>query len=215
MPSETAPLLRSKVAQLADHLRTIIQQGGLVEPLPGTRPWSRQLGVSRRTLNAAIRELQAEGWLTVRRRRVLLAPERAAQPVHRTDAPRQVRMLLFGAYRRYNHNNLETISTLREQFLRRGIELRWEFCAPARLREIVRQPRVPNELLLLASVPPAYQRLFAASAKPSLVYGEVARGVALPFVNVDQAGTVRHATFRLLQRGFREIVFVHIEVDAA
>ena len=214
-PNRTAPLLRSKVAQLVDHLRKAIERGALTDPLPPTRLWSRQLGVSRRTLNSAIRELQAEAWLKIHRRRLRLNPKRPGEHVRRVDGPRQVRLLLFGAYRRYNHNNLETISTLREHLLRRGIELQWEFCVPARLREITRQPRVPNELLLLASVPPAYQRLFAAGAKPALVYGELAPGVALPFVNVDQAGTVRHATFRLLQRGFREVVFVHIDVDAA
>jgi DNA-binding LacI/PurR family transcriptional regulator len=60
-----------------------------------------------------------------------------------------------------------------------------------------------------------YQRLFATAGKPVVVLGEVAPGVALPFVNVDQAGAVRHATFRLLRHGCRQVVLAHIDVAAA
>ncbi|MEO6874354.1 MAG: hypothetical protein ABI222_05985 [Opitutaceae bacterium] len=211
----TGPRLQSKTAQLTDYLRKAIQEKRLVEPVPGNRQWSQQLGVSRRALTAALHELQREDWLSVKRRGVRLHPAQAdARPRH-ANAPRLVRLLLFGAYRLTSHSYLETISTLQEQLGRRGLELRWEICSPARLREIARQPEADHELLLLASVPPVYQRLFSTGAKPVVVLGEVAPGLALPFVNVDQAGAVRHATFRLLRHGCREIVLVHINVQAA
>lgn len=126
-----------------------------------------------------------------------------------------VRLLFFGVYRLNLYGYLETISTLRQALARRGIELRWETCSPARLREIARQSGNGRELLLLASVPPVYQRLFATAAKPVLVLGEVAPGLSLPFVNVDQAAAVRHATFHLLQHGCRHVVLAHINVAAA
>ncbi|MDB6167599.1 MAG: hypothetical protein JWM88_463 [Verrucomicrobia bacterium] len=206
--------LRSKVAQLADYLRNSITEGTLVEPVPGTRGWSKQLGVSRRTLNAVVAELRADGWLTVHRRGVRVNPAgRRAQ--RRSNAPRLVRMLLFAAYRGRIHNYLETISGLDAQLRQRGLELRWEICASVRLREIARQPSAARELLLLASVLPAYQRLFQDAGKPACVLGEVAAGISLPFVNVDQASAVRHAAFRMLQHGCRQLVLVHINVEAA
>ncbi len=211
----TGPLLRSRAAQLADHLRKSIEQKKLVEPVPGVRQWSQQLGVSRRTLTTAIRELQREGWLTVGRRGVRLNPERGTVRLRQAEAPKLVRLLFHGVYRLNLHSYLETISALQQALARRGIELRWEACSPARLREIARQPGSERELLVLASVPPGYQRLFAASAKPVVVLGEVAPDLALPFVNVDLAGAVRHATFRLLQHGCRCVVLAHIAVDAA
>jgi DNA-binding LacI/PurR family transcriptional regulator len=69
--------------------------------------------------------------------------------------------------------------------------------------------------VVLASVPPVYQRLFAESGKSVCVLGEVAPGLALPFLNVDQSAAVRHATFRLLRHGVQEVVLVHIDADTA
>jgi DNA-binding LacI/PurR family transcriptional regulator len=211
----TGPLLRSRAAQLTDYLRKAIEEKKLVEPVPGIRQWSQQLGVSRRTLTTAIRALQREGWLTVGRRGVRLNPARGAMRLRQTATPKLVRLLFFGAYRLNLHSYLETISALQRELARRDIELRWETCSPARLREIARQPGSDRELLVLASLPPIYQRLFAASAKPVVVLGEVAPGLTLPFVNVDQAGAVKHATFRLLQHGCSHVVLAHINVAAA
>jgi DNA-binding LacI/PurR family transcriptional regulator len=211
----TGPLLRSRAAQLADYLRKSIEQNKLAGPVPGIRQWSQQLGVSRRTLTAAIRELQREGWLIVERSGVRLPPGRGGERPRQGAVPRLVRLLFFGVYRPNLHSYLETISALQQALARRGIELRWETCSPARLREIARQPGSERELLVLASVPPVYQRLFAAGEKPVVVLGEVVPGVKFPFVNVDLAGAVRHATFRLLQHGCRHVVLAHIDVDAA
>jgi DNA-binding LacI/PurR family transcriptional regulator len=213
--STLVPRLRSKAAQLAEYLRHEVQHRRIAVPLPGSREWSRQLGVSRRVFSAAVAELQREGWLTVHPRGVRLHPERAHRRTGNPNAPRVVRLLLFAAYRRHIHGYFETISTLQEQLHTQGLELKWESCTSARLRAIARQPSLPHELLILASVPPAAQRLFAASGKPAIVLGEVAPDVALPFVTADQVGAVRHATFRLLQRGFDEIILVHVNVEAA
>ena len=62
--------LRSRSEQLANHLRDCILRWQLVEPLPGMRAWSRQLGVSRPTLNKALLELQGDGLLSIKPRGV-------------------------------------------------------------------------------------------------------------------------------------------------
>lgn len=208
-------LLHSKAHQLAEYLRDSIRQGRLAAPLPGMRLWSRQLGVSRRTLQDALTELRQEGWLTVRPRGIHLNPTSAKPAASRTTAPCRVRWLLESTYRRYLYNYHVIHGLLQERLGPRGIELSWETCPPARLCKIARQPAMANELLLLASLPPACQRLFAASGKPALILGEAAPGVALPFINADLAGIVRHATFRLLRQGCTHLEIVHVQSTAA
>ena len=208
-------LLRSKAHQLAEYLRDCIQQDRLVEPLPGMRQWSQQLGVSRRTLEGALTELRSEGWLTVGPRGIRLNPAPATATATRAAAPRRVRWLLESSYRRHLYNYHVTFGLLQERLGLRGIEISWETCSPSRLQEIARQPAAANELFLLASLPPAYQRLFAATGKPTLILGEVTPGLALPFINADLAGIVRHATFRLLRQGCAHLEMVHINTAAA
>ncbi len=209
------PWWRSKGGQLTEYLRQAIRDGQLVEPLPGMRRWCQQLGVGRRTLAAAVRELHRAGWLVVHPRGVRIAAGKVRAPAGPLPGPRVVRLLLHGAYGPTIHGYLETISSFQEQLRVRGLEFKWELCSPARLREIARKPAAGPEVLVLASVPPAYQRLFAAAGRPAIVLGEVGPGIGLPFVNVDQPAAVRHATFRLLQGGCREILLVHIHAEAA
>lgn len=206
-------LLRSKAHQLAEYLRDRLRARQLATPLPGMRAWSQQLGVSRRTLEAAVGLLQREDWLTVGARGIRLNP--APPAAARTAAPRRVRWLLESTYRRQLHNYHILFGLLQARLRLQNIELTWETCPPARLRQIARQPAAAHELLLLASLPPALQQVFAATGKPALILGEAATGVSLPFINADLAGIVRHATFRLLRDGCTHLVMVHINSPAA
>ncbi len=206
--------LHSKARQLAEYLRASIRDGRLTTPLPGMRLWSQQLGVSRRTLQDALAELRHEGWLSVHPRGIRLNPAPAAS-VSRATAPRRVRWLLESTYRRQRYNYHLAFGLLQQRLSLQQIEISWETCSPARLRQIARQPAAANELLLLASLPPALQRLFAASGKPALILGEAAPGVTLPFINADLAGIVRHATFRLLREGRTHLAMVHLNSAAA
>lgn len=208
----SAMRLQSKPAQLAEYLRTAIRDGTLAEPLTGMRIWSRELGVSRRTLHSALQTLQHEGLLKMHARGARLAAAPAgAKP---EPGPRRMRWLIDGTYRHLLHNHHRTFDLLHERLRLRGIELKSEICTPVRLREIARRKSAANELLLLGSLPPAYQKLFAATGRPVLVLGEVAPGLDLPFVNTDQAGIVRHATFRLLRQGCTHLKLVHIKSAA-
>ena len=207
--------LQSKPRQLAEYLRQSIRQGRLAEPLPGMREWSRQLGVSRRTLHTALEILQREHLLAMHPRGARINPQPPDRGPAQPEAPRRVRWLIEGTYRHHLHSHRRTFDLLHERLRLRGIELKSEICTPVRLREIARLKPVPNELLLLGSLPPNYQRLFAATAKPVLVLGEVAAGLDLPFVNSDQAGAVRHATHRLLRQGCKQLRLVHVKSAAA
>jgi|GEM_PF-748761 len=206
--------LQSKPHQLAEFLKQAIRDNTLTLPLPGVRLWSQQLGVSRRTLNAALHALQKEGWVTLHPRGTKLNPPPHQLKSKRQNAAQQVRWLTDTAHQKNPQNLHHTYDLLYERLKVRGITLKAESCTPARLREIARQPVASGELLLLGSLPPTYQRLFAATAKPALVLGEVAPGIALPSVNVDQSGAVRHATFRALRQGCSQVILVHINTTA-
>lgn len=206
--------LQSKPMQLADYLRQSIRHGKLVEPLPGMREWSRQLGVSRRTLHAAVQILQGEHLIAMHQRGARLHPHPPDRHAGMPAATRRVRWLNHGTYRHLLHSHRHTFDLLHERLRLRGIELKSEICTPVRLREIARLKPVPNEMLLLGSLPANYQRLFAATARPVLVLGEVAPGLELPFVNCDQVGAVRHATHRLLRQGCTQLRLVHLKSTA-
>jgi DNA-binding LacI/PurR family transcriptional regulator len=198
--------------QLAEYLRSAIEHGRLADPLPATRRWSRELGVSRRVLIAAVKELAAEGWLTVHRRGARLKSR--ARGIAAGGGVRRVRLLYSSTYRGPGLEYSETVGRLKEQLALRGIELAWENCSASRLREMARQAG-SRELLVLASLSPVYQRLFAETGKPVCVLGEVAPGLDLPFINVEQSATMKHAAFALLRHGVRELVAVHIDADSA
>jgi GntR family transcriptional regulator/MocR family aminotransferase len=73
--------------QIARALTEEIQRGRLTpgEPLPGIRMLAEQLEVSRNTIMAAYRELQAQGWLTLTQRSGTTVAARL--PVHATARP--------------------------------------------------------------------------------------------------------------------------------
>ena len=206
--------LQSKPHQLAEFLQQAIRDNTLTLPLPGMRLWSQQLGVSRRTLNAALHALQKEGWVTLHPRGTKLNPPPPKLKSKRQNATKQVRWLTDAAHQKNQQNLHHTYDSLYERLKVRGITLRAESCTPTRLRQIARQPETSGELLLLGSLSPTYQRLFAATAKTALVLGEVAPGIELPSVNVDQSGAVRHATFRALRQGCSRMILVHMNTTA-
>ena len=128
---------------------------------------------------------------------------------------RLVRLLLFGPYHPEIEPYFPRIGLLQESLRRNDIELRWEKCFPSRLRRIARLPSTPNELLILGSVPPVYQKLFLKQESAAMALGEVEPGSPLPFVAIDQAGAVRHATFGLIRRGLTRLVLVHADFATA
>jgi DNA-binding LacI/PurR family transcriptional regulator len=82
----------SAVEQLAGHLREEIQRGALGGEMPGTNQLAASLGCSARTVHAAVKQLEAEGFLqgqgTGRRSRIAL-PETSPPPALR------VKILLY------------------------------------------------------------------------------------------------------------------------
>ncbi len=214
-PSESSHMqLQSKPHQLAEFLKQAIRDNTLTLPLPGVRLWSQQLGVSRRTLHTTLHALQKEGWVTLHPRGTRLNSPPIKIKSKRQTAAKQVRWLTDAAHPKNQPNLHHTFDLLYQRLKVRGITLKAESCTPTRLREIARQPDTSGELFLLGSLSPTYQRLLAATTKPALVLGEVASGIELPSVNVDQSSAVRHATFRALRRDCSQVILVHMNTTA-
>ncbi len=201
--------LRSKAEQLADYLRGCLARGELVEPLPGTRAWSRQLGVSRSTLDEALRVLRRERlvWVDANRGiRLTAAPRSPARSS--VTAPRLVRVIYYGRDIPELHKDLLWMMDLAEQLHAHGVQLSIEKCTEARLKAYARARQVGTELLILISLPAKFQTLFDQANRAVLLTGEPAPGVQLPFLTSDLDGAIRHATCRLLRRGFERVTLV-------
>ena len=197
--------IRSKGERLADVLRERIQRGELLEPLPGTRAWSRKLGVARETLDQALRILRHEGVVTVYARGHRLNPSAIKNDGKKGVLPRVVHMLYYARDYRDLHISREWIFLLLERLHSRGIQLHLERCSDARLRMIANQEKQHGELFYLTAFNARHQRLFAKTRKAALVLGSPAPGASLPFITPDPVSSVAHATRLLLRIGFRHL----------
>ena len=88
-PTPVLPRRLSLVAQTVQCLREGMSSGHWTERLPGERELSEQLQVSRRTLRAALAELQRQGWLDASRRRRRRIRKQRREP-RAGDLPRVV-----------------------------------------------------------------------------------------------------------------------------
>lgn len=198
--------LRSRHEQLADHLRSLIARGQLREPLPNTRDWAGQLGVSCATLYETLKTLKRERLILIEPRKgIRLNPHRRATSARGTKTVRIVyRGVDYPEFIAYSH----WCGLLSQRLQAHGIQLSIEKCTDARLRSLSRSSRAGatgDELLFLLSLSESYQQLLARSGQPALVVGYRAPQVTLPFVTVDLEGGIRHAAHALLRRGFNSV----------
>lgn len=205
-------LLRSRVEQLAEHLRDQILHGQLAEPLPNTRDWSKQLHVGRRTICSALQILEQEGLLT---RNTSNAYQLQASRI--TITPGSVRKLVRGIiywpdYRGHHNSGGSTTQYLAERLHSEHIEVRTERWSDShfrnwdRMRPLLATPT--RELFLLPGLPQKHLSMFVRAAKPCLMLNLPVTPIDLPFIACDWNGAIRHATFYLARRRFERIAFV-------
>lgn len=192
---------RSQSEHLTEYLRASIARGELPDPLPNTRAWSIQLGVSRPTLLKALKPLQREGLLSVQTRRGARLRKPPAFHSRSSPAARHVRILYYGRDYPSLAHDLEMFLPLSEALHAESIHFSLERCSEARLRSISEGGERPNQMLMLLSLASPYQKFFAHWRHSVLLIGKPAPGMDLPFVRFDVTGTVRHATMALLQKG--------------
>lgn len=200
----------SRSGQIAAHLREQIRCGELVDPLPSTRSWSQKLGVSRPTLESALHQLQREGLLVIHPRGVRIAPGGGRPP----SGNPTVRVLYYGLEYPEIREEFDWIVPLSERLHYDGIELTMQRCSAAQLRAIAEQKAHGNQLFLLSSLPAQYQSLFGEHRQPAIILGELAKGLSLPFVTIDQEGAIQHAVQTLVHGGHTRLSFVTAKTAA-
>lgn len=211
----TAPKLpqrQSLVTQTVESLREGLENGHWEGHLPGERELCEALQVSRRTLRAALEELQRHGWLAVsgrQRRKIQQAPK----------APRQMKtskiigVLSSASFLTMPPHIAFVMDTLRSKLTAAGYEVRiyaqpaCYTASPARaLEKFFAEHPATAWVVLSAQLP--MQRWLAAKGLPCFLMGSPGQGIALPSLDMDFHAACHHAGTMLWRKGHRRIAFV-------
>jgi DNA-binding LacI/PurR family transcriptional regulator len=207
------------VAQTAEVLRKHFAARPAGEKLAGERDLSRQLGISRPTLSAALELLEREGLL---RNRPCSGRVITGHLSHRTRGAtnHDVALLLPTALSAVEPRVLFWIDELRKALAREQHQLE-VLCRPglysarpqARLEELTARVRPSAWVLMLSTR--AMQEWFVARQLPVVIAGSPYEGVRLPAVDRDHAAACRHAVGLFVARGHRCVALLTPRVAAA
>lgn len=211
----TAPKLpqrHSLVAQTIESLREGLENGHWQGFLPGERELCEALQVSRRTLRAALEELQRQGSLEVsgrQRRRIKNVVKEAPKP----RGPKVIGVLTSASFLTMPPPVAYVMDTLRSKLTAAGYEVRIHVqpacytASPTRpLERFFADHPATAWLVLSAQVP--MQRWLAAQMLPCFLMGSSAPGIALPSLDTDFHAACHHAGTLLWRKGHRRIAWV-------
>jgi len=201
----------SLVNQITRHLRGELESGAWSARLPGEHTLCATYNVSRVTVRAALKKLEAEGLLSCRRgasRKILGAPKR--QPVARNQqlvllTPFPLTSLLPSA--------LFWVDFLRSRLAETGCALqvytsRAAFASSAtRALEALTRRLRPACWLLFRGTETMHQ-WFEARGLPTVVVGSLHDGIKLPSVDLAHRTVCRHAAGLFLAKGYQDLALL-------
>ncbi len=204
-----APLYRSRSTQIAAHLRERLAQWP--ERLPGERLLAAQLGVGRRTIRAALNQLEAEGLLHKHgpRRGSRLAP--AAPGMSPTR--RKVGLLLTAPFSSLHRSGVVLVDALRAFFFRHEVDLHLHDLSASPKQGAFPYFRRLYETLhydawLLSGSTQPMQTWCERERLPVILASAPFPGVALPAVELGFHATCRHAVGQMIRAGHRHLALL-------
>ncbi len=215
------PLYRSRATQVALHLRERILANEWPRGLPSERGLEQELGVGRRTVRAALRQLEGEGVLLPggERRKSQIPPPEATAPTRRRQTARQVGFLLLSRPSALNRSNLLMVDALRRFLARRKVELCLHDLGPAPkqgvlpyFRRLYRQHSY--EAWLLSGSNRELQAWCEAERLPVILASAAFPGIGLPGVELGFERTCHHAVGQMVRAGHRHLAFLLPELPA-
>lgn len=200
----------SVIQQTAAHLADGIREGRWGESLPGVRVLSKELGVSRDSLRAAMKSLEAEGHVTNhgsgRRRKVL------SQHAERRRALR-IGILLQLPMGKQNAEMQRTLGELRHDIEAAGHV--WSLATKTH-RDLADEPKAIAKLVSAADVDAwiivagsrGLLEWFSLQKVPAIAFGGASMEMPIPFSSIDFVPPTRALVRHLTALGHRRIVLI-------
>lgn len=213
-PGPDLPEHCSLVTETVQSLSEGIQSGYWKGSLPGERELKEYLQVSRRTLRAALSELQRLGVISVspRQRRRIVVKDVGH---HHGIEQRVVTVLCSDSFTDASTPITFMMDVLRDKLTKAGFVVEFHSnraCFSARptkaLDKLVKNH--PSVAWLVLGSKEPLQRWFVRQGLPCLVVGSCATGISLPSVDVDYHAACHHAGGVLWRGGHRRIAFCQL-----
>lgn len=198
--------IQSPSEQVAAYLRQQLFIGRWAQEFPGTPTLAAELGIDRKTITAAIKQLEKEGLLRSqgagRPRKITLAASRSSSrlsirfiPYEAWDLERPFMLEAFQRIRELGH----TLTTTKRSLCDLGMD-------PRRIARYVKEQEGDAWIALAGSR--AVLDWFASSNIPAFALFGRRRSVAIPSVGPDKIGAIRQVVQRLVELGHRRIVYL-------
>jgi DNA-binding LacI/PurR family transcriptional regulator len=198
---------RSITTQVTEHLRTHLLQGRWQGALPGRDQLASELGVNRKTVEAALRQLEKEKLLINpgqgKRRRIKPGASRASNSLrvalllsHRSEQGWEVITEILHRLRQAGHEAFYAEKTLGELGMK-----------PSRVASLV--SRTPADVWLVVAASREVLEWFIASSLPTLaIFGRILE-LNIPAVAPKKIPPLLDATRTLLKLGHRRIALIN------
>lgn len=198
--------------QVAQSMKTLIDQGEWPQLLPSERHLSDQFHVSRPTIRAALRLLANQGFIQSQKGRRPSVASQSAAPTPPLPS-RRVLIITHASPSQFSSTAYHGITEMQTHLAKHGWNCETFVCPTRGMRgqllkldQRIRQSGIA--CCILISVQKQIQQWFAARPLPTLVLGSCHASVSLPSFDIEYRSVCRHAAGVLLSKGHRRLAMI-------